>query len=107
MYKRSSCRARHEDVLFFSESWGKNVLAHFDNHEVGMIGVSGGMAQSIVPGAWWYNNYFGKCAINILMSQNGQPGKDHELLHNNPFPDNIKAEVVIIDGLWFCIKKKV
>lgn len=95
----------HEDVLFYSQDWGKKVLTHFEDDYTGMIGVTGGTAQSIVPGAWWYNNYFAKSAISVLMSSSKKPGEDLELNYNNPFDAAAKTEVIIIDGLWFCIRK--
>lgn len=97
----------HEDILFYTDNWGEKVLKHFDDPQVGMIGVLGGMAQSVIPSAWWFNNYFAKSARNILM-RNGEK-KDGKLYHyhSNPFSDVDKTEVVIIDGLWFCIRKSL
>ena len=94
----------HEDVLFYSNNWGEKVMAHFKDPQVGMIGVIGGMAQSAVPSAWWFNNYFGKSARNMLVK-----GKDKKLYHyySNPYNEKDKTGVVIIDGMWFCIRKKL
>ncbi|MDQ6901853.1 MAG: glycosyltransferase family protein [Bacteroidota bacterium] len=96
----------HEDILFYTNDWGKNVVAHFKDAEAGMIGVAGGLAQSVVPSAWWYNNYFAKSARNILMRSGRK--KDKKLYHyySNPYNDG-KTEAVIIDGLWFCIRKSL
>lgn len=95
----------HEDVLFYTNNWGKHVLDHFQDPGTGMIGVTGGTAQSIVPGAWWYNHYFGKGATHLLMSATHEPMKDLYLYHNNPSDNESKCPVSIIDGLWFCIRK--
>lgn len=95
----------HEDVLFYTQNWGKNVIDHFQDPGTGMIGVTGGMAQSIVPGAWWYNHYFGKGATHLLMSSTRKPLEDLELYHNKPCNEESRCEVSIIDGLWFCIRK--
>jgi hypothetical protein len=97
----------HEDILFYTDNWGEKVLKHFDDPQVGMIGVLGGMAQSVIPSAWWFNNYFAKSARNIFM-RNAEK-KDGKLYHyhSNPFSDVDKTEVVIIDGLWFCIRKSL
>ena len=97
----------HEDVLFYTQGWGNNVIEHFKDSGTGMIGVTGGMAQSIVPGAWWYNHYFGKCATHLLMSATQKPGENLELYFNNPNNHEIKCPVSIIDGLWFCIRKSL
>ena len=97
----------HEDILFYTDNWGNNVITHFKDPQVGMIGVLGGMAQSDIPSAWWFNNYFAKSARNLLMKNPKK--KDEKVYHhyNNPFSDPDKAEVVIIDGLWFCIRKSL
>jgi hypothetical protein len=94
----------HEDVLFYTNDWGEKVVNHFKDPQVGMIGVIGGMAQSAVPSAWWFNNYFAKSARNMLMRD-----KDEKLYHyySNPYNEKDKTEVVIIDGMWFCIRKEL
>jgi hypothetical protein len=69
-----------------------------------MIGVIGGMAQSAIPSAWWFNNYFAKSARNMLMR-----AKDKKLYqyYSNPYDEKDKTGVVIIDGMWFCIRKEL
>jgi len=95
----------HEDILFYTQQWGQKVVAHFKNTEVGMIGIMGALAQSKIPSAWWYNNYFAKSARNLLMRLPNV--KDKKLYHyrSNPLNDKERTEAIIIDGLWFCIRK--
>jgi hypothetical protein len=97
----------HEDVLFYSQNWGQSVIEHFADPGTGMIGVAGGMAQSVVPSAWWYNNYFSRSARNLLMRKASDDS--YQLYHHysNPLNEPHKTEVVIIDGLWFCIRKSL
>jgi len=97
----------HEDILFYTDNWGEKVLKHFDDPQVGMIGVLGGMVQSVIPSAWWFNNYFAKSARNLLMKNTKK--RDEKLFHyySNPFSDVDKTEVVVVDGLWFCIRKSL
>lgn len=94
----------HEDILFYTSNWGRKVVNHFDNPEVGMLGVAGGLTQSSIPSAWWYNNYFRKSARNMLMREK-KSGKLFQYT-SNPFNES-KAEAVIIDGLWFCIRRSL
>ncbi|MDQ6901426.1 MAG: glycosyltransferase family protein [Bacteroidota bacterium] len=97
----------HEDILFHTNNWGEKVIAHFADPQVGMIGVAGGMSQSGIPSAWWFNNYFAKSARNLLMKS---PAKKQEKLYqyySNPFNDSNKTEVIIVDGLWFCVRKSL
>ncbi len=97
----------HEDILFYTNNWGEKVTAHFNNAEVGMIGVIGGLTQSLVPSAWWFNNYFAKSARNLLMRSTSKEDKKLYHYYSNPFNEANKTEVVIIDGFWFCIRKEL
>lgn len=97
----------HEDILFHTNNWGKKVIDHFKDHKVGMIGVLGGMAQSDIPSPWWANNYFAKSARNLLMKSGGTKDESLYLDYSNPFNDVDKTEVIIIDGVWFCIRKSL
>ncbi len=111
--KYNICCFSHEDVLFYTTNWGKNVIAHFQDKTAGMIGVAGGMVQPNVPSAWWYNYHYGQCAINLFEDQNSDIPKELITLpstrhyHLNPFNDSTKTEVVILDGLWFCIRRSL
>lgn len=96
----------HEDIILYTQGWGKKVIDHFRDNEVGMIGVAGGMAQSKIPSAWWYNNYFGNGAINILMRKRNDSEEELYRYTHRPLNDE-KIESVIIDGLWFCIRKSL
>ena len=95
----------HEDILFHTKNWGKKVVAHFSNTEVGMIGVAGGLAQSEIPSAWWYNDYFAKSINNVLMPSNDK--NDKKFYHYKTESIEDKTEVVVIDGVWFCIRKSL
>lgn len=97
----------HEDILFYTNNWGDKVINHFKDPETGMIGVTGGMAQSEIPSAWWYNNYFGKSARNLLMKNTSGNKKKLFRYYSNPSQNPYKTEVAIIDGLWFCIRKSL
>jgi len=95
----------HEDIIFHTKDWGKNVIAHFANPEVGMIGVAGGLAQSEIPSAWWYNDYFAKSVNNVLLPSNDK--NDKKLYHYKPDFITDKTEVVVVDGVWFCIRRSL
>ena len=97
----------HEDILFHTNNWGQKVVEHFNNVEVGMIGIIGGMAQSMIPSAWWFNSYFSKSARNLLLKDRNKKDKNLYHYYSNPLSDEGKTEVVILDGLWFCIRKKL
>jgi len=95
----------HEDILFHTKDWGKKIIAHFADSNAGMIGVAGGLAQSEIPSAWWYNDYFAKSVNNVLMPSNDK--NDKRFYHYKPDFIIDKTEVVVIDGVWFCIRKSL
>lgn len=97
----------HEDILFHTIDWGGKVVTHFNDPQVGMIGVLGGMTQSGVPSPWWSNNYLAKSARNLLMKNAEKKNEKLYQYYSNPFNDIDKTEVIIIDGLWFCIRKSL
>ena len=97
----------HEDILFHTSNWGGKVIAHFSNADVGMIGVIGGLAQSTIPSAWWFNSYFSRSARNLLLRDKNNEDKNLYRYYSNPLSDKDKTEVMILDGLWFCIRKQL
>jgi hypothetical protein len=42
----------HEDILFETVGWGHRLLAHFENDQVGLVGVAGSATKSLVPSSW-------------------------------------------------------
>ena len=94
----------HEDILFYTKNWGQKVVDHFSDPETGMIGVAGGLAQSSIPSAWWYNNYFAKSSRNMLIRE--KRSQKLFLYSSNPLSEQ-RTEAIIIDGLWFCIRKSL
>jgi hypothetical protein len=97
----------HEDILFHTHNWGEKVINHFEKLEVGMIGIIGGLAQSSIPSAWWFNNYFGKSAKNLLMRSNRNGNAKLYQYYSNPYNEKDKAEAIVVDGVWFCIRKSL
>lgn len=92
----------HEDILIHTRMWGEIVKDHFENPSVGIIGIAGGHFLPNGPSSWPSPQLN---SINILQSfcENGKKKIVHvkEFSH---FKGNT-AEVVAIDGVWFCIRK--
>ena len=99
----------HDDILYHTVNWGKNIIDYFNDPAVGMIGVAGPTYISQLPGIWWgIENE--KCRTGSIRQCNLDTDRfdltrQHYTLYN---PYNEKAtEVVALDGLFFCIKKEI
>lgn len=99
----------HDDVLFHTQDWGGKVIAHFNDSSIGMIGVAGPTYISCMPGIWWgINNQkeptYSTRQYNIDTDRNNR--NNHHTTYNNPYNESY-AEVVVLDGLFFCIRKEL
>jgi len=92
----------HDDILYHTQDWGKMVINHFKTENIGIIGVVGSHFMPSTPASWPSTQVY---SINILQrsSINGITTTKHvtELEHL----DGVSAEVVALDGVWFCIAK--
>jgi GT2 family glycosyltransferase len=84
----------HDDICFKSNNWGQNVLKRFTASKIGAIGVAGSPYYAILPGAWWSGGY-------ISQSIYGEQELAYQTKIDNTLP------VVVLDGLWFCVKKSL
>jgi len=91
----------HDDIYYHTNNWGKLVEAHFSDEKTGAIGIAGTPYVPLMPGAWWDGEMVN---VNIIPwnATNGQ----FTLTAYPPVKTN-KNRVVVIDGVWFCIKKAV
>lgn len=93
----------HEDILFHTLNWGVNVIEHFKDESIGMIGICGGDAMPNVPAPWWNSKTLNNHYFNNI---NTWKGKESYHQYSNPF-DEKKSDVVLLDGAWFCIPKNL
>jgi hypothetical protein len=109
----------HEDVLFHTVNWGQNVVNHFKDETIGMLGVVGGNVFPKSPSPWWSNEIVNDHLLNIIQHWQGSISKlkyhqilskkDNEIItktYNNPF-NQLITDAVVLDGLWFCIRKEL
>lgn len=91
----------HEDIIFHTNDWGINVLNHFKNSEIGIIGICGGNSMPICPAPWWNSEI-----LNDHLANNINTWEDKPSWHNfkNPYNQNA-TEALLIDGAWFCTRK--
>jgi glycosyltransferase involved in cell wall biosynthesis len=89
----------HDDIHYHTAQWGQRVLDHFKDEKVGAIGVAGGPYVPSVPGGWWSTG-----AGHLYLLQSARRGDEPVL--QNYFPAGSSArEVVVLDGVWFCIRR--
>lgn len=98
----------HDDILFHSYDWGINVINHFDNDQLGMLGVGGPRFLSYIPSVWWASNAINKycpsaCQYSIDTERNTRVSVHQRI---QPIDEN-QIEVVALDGLFFCIRKSL
>lgn len=91
----------HEDILFHTQDWGKNLVRHFADVAVGAVGVAG----SKIFGRKWFTfggkHGFGK--INIL-----QHTPDGMVEHLQKIDTGAKSgQVVSLDGVFITCRKNV
>ena len=82
----------HDDITYHSNNWGAAVINHFADDDTTALGVAGSPYFPVMPAPWWgsgvvYANLYSPAAANQ------QPSVSE------------KKEVIVFDGLWFCIKK--
>lgn len=99
----------HDDILYHTIDWGKKLLQHFQDPSVGMVGIAGPTYISKFPGIWWGINHKDN-QTNSTRQYNLDTDRfnrsDHHLTLNNPYKESV-SDVVALDGLFFCIPKKL
>jgi len=89
----------HDDILFEKTYWAKRITDHFKNNpEYGILGVAG---TTYYPetGRWW--DIQGEMVGQVYHQHNGKKWLSE---YNKPFGDKI-IDTIIVDGLFFVIKK--
>ena len=96
----------HEDILHYTNDWGKLLINHFRDLKVGLIGISGPRFISQIPGIWWGpgSTDAGKDAICQYSIDTNRA--DPTITYNTcfkPIADANAIEVVAVDGCFFCL----
>jgi hypothetical protein len=91
----------HDDIQYITDNWGKLALAHFENNQVGAIGISGSPYLSLFPSPWWSSGLISKYIVEL--------DNNKETLVNISYkrPENNAVEVVALDGVWLFVRKSV
>ncbi len=91
----------HEDVLFKTNNWGKQICSILENKDIGLIGLAGNTVKAKSPSPWWtYNTKYRRANIKHVLNSK------IEKLYYNPNNEEL-SEVVAIDGVFMCCRKEV
>lgn len=95
----------HEDIIFHTQDWGIKVDEHFQNPDVGIIGVLGTHFMPKCPSYWFFSNMITENFIQNKLVD----GKiiQHIVKHQEYIKNEKSIEAVAVDGLWFCIPRKI
>lgn len=92
----------HEDIIFHTNNWGNVVLESIKNNSIGVVGVIGSQFLPNKMASWWLCN---STKGQILQGYTNQKGNYSCSLDGMPIQD--VTDVVVVDGLWFCISKEL
>ena len=88
----------HDDLEFDTQNWGNKILKSFSkNPEFGIIGIAG--TTDMINGQWWTL----KESMTGIVSHKHE-GKKWTNYYSQDQGNKIK-EVVVLDGLFFCVDK--
>jgi len=97
----------HDDILISSHGWAKRIIEIFEeNGDYGMIGVAGSTYKSWSPSGWFFPDDSKFPRMDIIHADDRNLTNTEKCLKNPPSGKDI-AEVVVLDGCWFCTTAKV
>lgn len=97
----------HEDIEFKTNGWGSKVLQIFnDNSEIGLLGVAGNVYKTLSPSHWSFPTANGNSFFVNVLHPDSSDDKMSTPFYSNPKKSELQ-HVAAIDGLWFCVPKKV
>lgn len=91
----------HEDVLFKTQDWGKNLLSHLTGNNIGFVGIAGSGLVTRIPASWWMVGYGYK---NIIQHNKKSNKKQKFEVHQNSFSPK---SVVVLDGVFLSSHRDV
>lgn len=92
----------HEDVCFWSNNWGENIIAHLQMPNVGILGLAGRDYLTRIPASWSAK----MSAINIIQSD--KTGLKHSKVKCSPMGyDRSRRLVIMLDGVFMCMRREL
>ncbi|MDD3322130.1 MAG: glycosyltransferase [Paludibacter sp.] len=91
----------HEDVLFKTIDWGKNLITHLTDKETGIIGIAGGKIMTRIPAHWWSVGYGYK---NLIQHYKNKKTPRSEHFHNS---SDARQPVILLDGVFLSMRSEL
>lgn len=92
----------HEDILYHSNDWGKQLIRNLENEKVGIVGIIGGHLFPNEGGSWWSSCYI---SGSIIQGNTINGIYNAELQENKYYAGDKAIEVAVVDGVWFGARK--
>lgn len=94
----------HDDIVYHTPDWGKNVEKHFQSTEVGMIGVVG---SHIIPEVSdWRVGYAPYHVLHFIQRHHSFSHYDsYFAMYVRSCLQGPLTDVAVLDGVWFCLPK--
>lgn len=92
----------HEDVLFKTENWGKNLINHILDKETGIIGIAGGIMMTKIPSPTWSVGRKNMYMIQHRKKRNIK--KKYYIKEPNDFNGTLKP-ALLLDGVFLAMRR--
>lgn len=97
----------HEDVIFLTSDWGKNLVSIMKNdNSIGLVGVAGTKFKSSYPSAWGQSPTLSKFKRGHI-KQRYRDNREYYIDFNENAESNEIEEVICLDGVFLFSKKEV
>ncbi|MEI7503425.1 MAG: glycosyltransferase [Paludibacter sp.] len=93
----------HEDVLFHSTNWGKNVIAHLQDPTTGILGLAGGDFVTNIPASW---ATLISPSLNIIQTDAKGRKPTKHLLEPEDYKLS-KRSTITLDGVFLCMRQEL
>lgn len=107
-YNEGVCRAKgdilcfmHDDIIFHTQDWGKIITDALTDKSIGCVGVIGSWFMPNKPASWWLCHAEVGTVIQGYRDNKG----NYKTFVDGKVPTKPIADVVVVDGCWFCIPK--
>jgi len=91
----------HEDILFRTENWGMNIVKHFEDTTIGLIGMAGTHFLPKVPTYWTHSPFISEHNLT------NDKGQIIECIKLDFFKERNILDVVACDGFCLFIRKEL